>query len=185
MAQLGGAQQKGEAAPSRITSFLKMFRSGSSTEGLSSSQLAMKQQKQASMALPFKAPVYRNYFECFNGLQQQGTKGLYKGNGVRSLHVLLFHKLNCDLNHFSETSIPEIVRQIKQVPCAQEFLLSCTVNLFLHPLHLAEARMILQNRLPNFAVYKRAHHVFTLSGSELLRGILMHVPRNFFLALCK
>ena len=137
------------------------------------------------MSLPFKAPVYRNYFECFNGLQQQGTYALYKGNGIRCLHVLLFHKFNCDLNHYSESFFPDVVKQIKSVPCAQEFLLSCTVNLFLHPLHLAEARLILQNRMPNFAVYKKAHHIFTKSGSELFRGILMHIPRNFFLALSK
>ena len=81
--------------------------------------------------------------------------------------------------------MPDTIKDIKKVPCAQEFLLSCSVSLFLHPLHLAEARMILQNRLPNFAAYKKAHHIFTQSASELLRGILMHVPRNFFLALCK
>ena len=101
------------------------------------------------------------------------------------MHVLLFHKLNCDLNHLSEGAFPDVVKKIKKVPGAQEFLLSCTVNLFLHPLHLAEARMILQNRYPNFAVYKKAHHVFTQSGAELFRGILMHVPRNFFIALSK
>lgn len=49
------------------------------------------------MALPFKPPVYRNYFEAFQGIYKQGAAGFYKGNGIRCLHIFAFHKLNTDL----------------------------------------------------------------------------------------
>jgi len=137
------------------------------------------------MGLPFKPIVYRNYFECFNGIYSQGPLGFYKGNGVRALHALIFHRANCDLNGWSEAAFPEQVKQLKQIPCAQEFLLACGINLLLHPLHLAEARLIIQNRRPHFSAYKNVSQVFTRTPGELMRGIMMHIPRNVFLALSK
>lgn len=65
------------------------------------------------MTLPFKAPVYRTYFESFQGLYKQGISGFYKGNGVRCVHILLFHKLNSDLNFASEAAFPDQIKQIK------------------------------------------------------------------------
>jgi hypothetical protein len=59
--------------------------------------MAASQQKIAAINLPFKAPVYRSYWECFQGIYRQGFTGFYKGNGVRSLHILLFHRMNSDL----------------------------------------------------------------------------------------
>ena len=49
--------------------------------------------------------------------------GFYKGNGIRSLHILMFHRLNSDLRFWSEGAFPEFTKQIKAIPCAQEFLL--------------------------------------------------------------
>lgn len=80
--------------------------------------------------------------------------GFYKGNGIRCLHIFLFHKLNTDLTLYSENNYAEKLKQLrKQYPLAQEFLLSCGIDFLLHPLHVAEARFIMQNRRPNFAVY--------------------------------
>ena len=46
---------------------------------------------------PFRQASYLNYGEVMKGLYRQGTPiAFYKGNGVRSLHILLFHKLNHD-----------------------------------------------------------------------------------------
>ena len=66
MAQLGGAQRD---APGRF-SLPSFLRSSKGKETLSASRAAAKQQKQASMTLPFKAPVYRSYVECFRGIYQ-------------------------------------------------------------------------------------------------------------------
>jgi hypothetical protein len=106
------------------------------------------------MNLPYRAPVYRNYFEAYLGLYKQGIRGFYKGNTVRCLHIVLFHRLNADMTILSESAFPEHMKRIKQVPLAQEFILSCMIDFILHPLHVAEARFIMQNRSPNFAVYQ-------------------------------
>lgn len=59
-----------------------------------------------AMSLPYKAPVYRNYFEAFLGLYKQGIRGFYKGNGIRCMHIALFHKLNTDLTIYTEANYP-------------------------------------------------------------------------------
>ena len=98
------------------------------------------------MTLPFRPLVYRSYWESMQGLYKQGNAGLYKGNGVRCLHIALFHRMNSDLTFATEAAFPDYVKQLKKIPCAQEFLLTCLIDLILHPLHQAEARFILQNR---------------------------------------
>jgi len=75
------------------------------------------------------------------------------------------------------------VKQIRQVPCLQEFLFAASIDILLHPLHVAETRFIMQNRVRNFAVYHSLFDLFRKSYSELARGILTHIPRNFFVAL--
>jgi hypothetical protein len=70
------------------------------------------------MALPFRPPVYRNYFEAFQGIYKQGLSGFYKGNGIRCMHIFLFHKLNTDLTIYSETHWSEGLKQLKQIPFA-------------------------------------------------------------------
>ena len=101
---------------------------------------------------------------------------------MRCVHILLFHRLNSDLNFMVETTFPEQYKQTKSIPCLNEFLLSASINMLLHPLHLAETRFILQNRRANFAIYKSSRDLLKNPG-ELARGLLLHVPRNFFLAL--
>ena len=56
---------------------------------------------------------------------------------------------------------------------------------FLHPLHLAESRLVLQNRLPNFQTYKSLWTMFMTSYKELLRGVTAHIPRSFLLSMSK
>ncbi len=65
------------------------------------------------MALPFKPPVYRTYFEAFQGLYKQGSRAFFKGNGVRSMHIFFFHKLNTDLTLWSEAAYPQEMKQLK------------------------------------------------------------------------
>ena len=109
--------------------------------------------------------------------------GFYKGNGIRCLHILLFHRLNTDLTLYTESNLAEQMKVLKQIPFAQEFLLSCGIDFLLHPLHVAEARFIMQNRSQNFSVYQGLGDFFKKSYREIFRGILYHIPRNICIAL--
>eukprot|EP00347_Sterkiella_histriomuscorum_P016067 403354614 len=142
-----------------------------------------KLNQQIGMALPYEAPVYRSYFEAYLGLYKQGLRGFYKGNGIRCLHIVLFHKLNTDLTIFTEQKFPQQVKQLKQIPMVQEFALSCMVDFMLQPLHVAEARFVMQNRRRNFSVYQSLGDFFKKSWSEMFRGIMMHIPRNICIAM--
>ncbi len=92
---------------------------------------------------PFKPPSYLTYTEAMNGLYRQGSPmAFYKGNMTRSLHILLFHKLNTNFTFMAEGQFGKSWKKLKEIPVLTEFLLSCTVDLLLHPLHVAETRMV-------------------------------------------
>lgn len=61
---------------------------------------------QLGMSLPYKPPVYLTYFEAYLGLYKQGFRGFYKGNGIRCMHIFMFHKMNSDLTLYSESNYP-------------------------------------------------------------------------------
>ena len=67
----------------------------------------------------------------------------------------------------------------------RDFAAASFASIFLHPLHFAEARLVLQNRLPNFQSYKSLWTMFMSSYKEMYKGITAHIPRNFLLALSK
>ena len=92
---------------------------------------------------PFRPASYPTYAEALTGLYKQGTpRSFFKGNGVRSLHIILFHKLNTEASFTIEKVVPDYWKQIKQVPLLPEVLLSCSIDLLLQPLHVAETRFI-------------------------------------------
>ena len=65
-----------------------------------------------------------------------------------------------------------------------ELLLSCSVDMILQPLHVAESRFILQNRRANFSAYGSIVNYFRQTPlQDMLRGNLIHLPRNFLVAL--
>lgn len=43
----------------------------------------MKKSGQVGLNRPYRAPVYRTYWECIQGLYKQGLLGFYKGNSLR------------------------------------------------------------------------------------------------------
>ena len=57
----------------------------------------------------------------------------------------------------------------------------------MHILHLAEARFVLQNRLPNFQSYPSFFNLlrssFNASGREMMNGIGGHIPIMILLTL--
>lgn len=54
---------------------------------------------QVGLNKPFRAPVYRTYYECIQGLYKQGALGFYKGNGLRLAHFYLFATIQTQLHH--------------------------------------------------------------------------------------
>jgi len=97
-------------APSRFNVF-NLLGAGK-TEGESAAMRSAKIQRMASINFPFKAPVYRSYPEALDGCYRQGLGGFYKGNGIRSLHIVLFHRLNTDFAGMMETYFPAETKQI-------------------------------------------------------------------------
>ena len=78
---------------------------------------------------PFKPNTYQTAAEAMRGTYKQGTPfAFYKGNGVRALHIFLFHKLNTDLSFQAESNLGKIWKTIKDTPYASELILSCAVD---------------------------------------------------------
>ena len=103
---------------------------------------------------------------------------------MRSLHIILFHKLNADFKFRVETNMREEWRQVRKIPILPEFLLSCLVDMILQPLHVAETRFIMQNRQTNFSAYPSILSYFKNTPiRDMLRGNMLHAPRNFLVAL--
>ncbi len=61
------------------------------------------------------------------------------------------------------------------------FFTSSLMDFALHPLHVAQSRFILQNRLPGFFSYKSLHHFFRLhflQSHEIYKGCWGMLPIN-------
>lgn len=110
----------------------------------------MKASGQVGLNKPFRAPVYRTYWECIRGLHKQGILGFYKGNGVRLAHHYFFSVAYIELLHQYSDDRSELFPK----PSFTKSLVAAGAVAFgLHSLHLAEARLVLQNRLPSFQTY--------------------------------
>ena len=95
-------------------------------------QETVRANRTAGLWRPYRVPCYGNYAEAMKGLYREGTPyAFYKGNTVRALHILLFHKLNTELTFRMESTIPVYWRMVKEIPFAQEFFLSCAVDMML------------------------------------------------------
>lgn len=56
--------------------------------------------------------------------------------------------------------------------------------MFLQPLHVAETRFVTQNRSSNFAAYQSiVDFIKNTPVQDMLRANMMHLPRNFLVAL--
>ena len=125
--------------------------------------------------------MYRNYLECCRGLYRQGVLGFYKGNGMRIMQLLFIgntqtrikQRLDKDMSVFSRTS------------WMVDYISLCVSYILIHPFHLYEARLVLQNRIPVFSTYKSAFSLVTQNRTELFKGITMHIPRALLFSLCK
>lgn len=108
---------------------------------------------------PFRAPVYTSYKEAFQALGNQGLLGFYKGNMLGLLHTWFgtftrlqaLHNLEYNNHHFYQNSSNFMKGLYVTIVCT-------TVDMMVHPLQLMQSRFVLQNRLPNFSLYKSVFH---------------------------
>lgn len=102
---------------------------------------------QVGLNKPFRAPIYRTYWECIRGLHKQGILGFYKGNTLRLMHLYFFQYISTQIHH-DYLDGPDV---IKSEPSYSKALFAGLIaSGVLHLLHLSEARFVLQNRIPNF-----------------------------------
>ena len=92
----------------------------------------VRQNRSLSLNQPFRPASYANYNEAMKGLFRQGQPmSFYKGNGVRSLHILLFHSLNADFKFKVEINLNAEWKNVRKIPILPEFMLSCAVDMLL------------------------------------------------------
>lgn len=99
----------------------------------------MKASGMVGLNKPYRAPIYRKYWECIQGLYRQGILGFYKGNGIRVLHIFMYTIIRNDTQYFLDYG-DNIFRKNSFF---RDFAAATAASLFLHPLHLLEARYIL------------------------------------------
>lgn len=134
---------------------------------------------------PYRAPVYQTYGECVRGLYRQGILGFYKGNACRCVHLLAYDLIRHRLMYAMDTDDTAL---FKRHSFFTDMTAACAASLFLHPLHFAEARLVLSNRLPNFSAYKSLYSMavssvsFSGAGAPFTRGASVHLPRSFIIA---
>jgi len=136
---------------------------------------------------PFRAPVYTSYKEVFQALANQGLLGFYKGNLIGLGHQWLTtfwrvgatHNLEYGNYHFYQKSSPLVKSLFVMGTCT-------LIDIALNPFQLMQSRFILQNRLPNFSLYKSVFHCFKKHIRKPLtffQGWTTHIPKNLVFAL--
>lgn len=123
---------------------------------------------------PFRAPFYLNYRQAALALSAQGFQGFYKGNFIDTLR-------------FSSSTFPKIyvvnqdmfVNTLSFIKFFAVFAVDCIGELVTQPLQNARTRFILQNRIPQFSVYRSLYRFFdTLGKKELFQGYNVIIPKN-------
>jgi hypothetical protein len=130
---------------------------------------------------PFRAPYYANYRQALLAVSAQGYQGFFKGNFVEicRMSVLIFPKF---LIMF-QPSYQELPGLMK---LATLFTVDIASELATQPLQNGHTRFILQNRLPQFRVYRSLYKLLsTVSLHELMQGYNVILPRKllFYIAV--
>lgn len=123
---------------------------------------------------PFRAPYFKNYREAFTSLAAQGYKGFYKGNLIDIIRFSFLSWPVCLMTYSEEyIYLPNYLRY-----CVFFFAELGTEYIF-QPLRTLHSRFILQNRIPEFAVYpslKKCMERLRLRG--LYQGVNVVVPKK-------
>jgi len=130
----------------------------------------------------FRAPVYASYKEAFQSIANQGLFGFYKGNFLGLVHTWANSFLRFRAFQYIESlNYEPLVEGNFFVRGAYETTILTLVDLLTHPLQLMQSRFILQNRLPNFSLYKSFIHFFKKHYSDpktMFQGWSVHLPKN-------
>ena len=123
---------------------------------------------------PFRAPFYLNYRQAALALAGQGYQGFYKGNGVEILRVscTLYPKYYILTSNYFEES-PLLIKYMTafSVELAEEYISQ--------PFQNAHTRYILQNRIPEYRVYRSLFRLLsTLRPQELYQGSKVILPKR-------
>ena len=96
----------------------------------------------------------------------------------RCAHVLCYDVFRNKLRFQLDTD--EVI--FKRDSFFKDLIAATGASLILHPVHFAEARLVLNNRLPNFSAYKSLYSMAISSMDQITRGASVHFPRSFILA---
>lgn len=65
----------------------------------------------------------------------------------------------------------------------KEYLACLFAGIIIHPVHVIEARYVIQNRIPNFQSYRNLMSMVVQSQGIMLKGVTMWIPRSVAIAL--
>ena len=123
---------------------------------------------------PYQAPIYRNAKDAVVGLKNQGVLAFYKGNFWRIGFFAISQRVTISLSW----ALKDRFVFFERAPLFANFICFTAASMFAHPLFVLESRFILQNRLPEFKVYKNFWKFKTRSYSDFHIGALGHIPLN-------
>jgi hypothetical protein len=139
----------------------------------------IKQSRVLEGQKPYRAPIYDNYFETIKGLYRQGILGFYKGNFCRLFYTIMSHRMSVSLNWFFVERFPVF----NSITILNQWVCLSLCDMVAHLFFVAENRFILQNRMPQFYIYKNVNQLWKRSLVETLRGTSSHIGKNFFYLL--
>ena len=127
---------------------------------------------------PFRPPYYANYRQAALALTAQGYQGFFKGNLTENFR-------------FASTAFPRYYilthPYYRDMPPFMRFLAVFAMDTFgeliTQPLRNSQTRFILQNRIPEFRVYRNLYKLFEfVSIKELFQGYEVILPRKVMFA---
>lgn len=128
----------------------------------------------------FKFTSHEKYFSLARHMFKQGFLGMYKGNFIR----LSFFISSVSLKQVIENNYDSYLRSKVFIPkILREMLFFTLADMLLNPLLFIETRFMLQNKHGNFRHYKNIFNLLSVSYSELYKGSILSIYRNFFFVL--
>ncbi|CAD8158641.1 unnamed protein product [Paramecium octaurelia] len=138
---------------------------------------------------PFRAPIYTTYREAFQGLTNQGWQAFFKGNLIGIIHLLANSHLKIKLLSDLDFRLGAMWHEGNQLLRQAVILGLVTVSdLVSNPFMLFQSRFILQNRLPNFYLYKNLLSAFkkhVRHKKEYFQGSTTYLYKNGFIFLAQ
>jgi hypothetical protein len=128
---------------------------------------------------PYRAPIYDNYFETIKGLYRQGILGFWKGNLVRLVTTSASQRASITL----QWALKERYEMAKHLNFLRDWICMSICDTMCHVGFVLENRYILQNRQPQFLIYKNALQFYKRSNHEIFRGASGHFAKNLLFSI--